>query len=78
MEPTKSFNLPLARYQAGSYFGDNDFFTTSNRKKHLYRCQTMVCFTDSHFYTINGFALIDILKNYKQTYRAMRDVAIKK
>tara|TARA_B110000285_G_scaffold221009_1_gene273405 strand:+ start:692 stop:1093 length:402 start_codon:yes stop_codon:yes gene_type:complete len=73
----RSFNLPLANYQAGSYFGDSDFFSTT-KTRHFFRAQTMVCDADCNMYIINAFALLDILADYKQIYSTMKKVSDQK
>jgi CRP-like cAMP-binding protein len=73
----KNFNLPLANYQAGSYFGDIDFFC-NQKQRHFFRTSTMVCDSDCTLYTFNAFDMLEILDDYKQIFFNMKKIALLK
>lgn len=65
IKPDEGFNLPLAMFNSGSYFGDSDVM----HKKNGYRSQTAICQDDCQMYVINYENLmgtLDLFPDYKQ------------
>ena len=79
MEPwvsdDETFNLSIALFQAGSYFGDNGMLDQENKNNSAHRTSTAVCQEDSVFLKIPVKALRPILDDFPHIKKQMGDIA---
>lgn len=69
-----AFNVPLAQYSHGSYFGDNDVILQKNG----YRSNTGVCQGDSQIYSIKSTMLEEVLDRHQRVKKTMFKIADEK
>jgi CRP-like cAMP-binding protein len=68
------FNVPIAAYSSGSYFGDNDVLLQRNG----YRSHTAVCQEDCQVYTIKNDVLLERLEKFESIKSIMLQIAEEK
>ena len=68
------FNVPIAIYNDGSYFGDNDVL----QEKREQRSHTAICAEDCQLYTINNDQLKGILGEFQDIQKLMIEIAQQK
>ena len=59
-EDVKAFNVPLAAYADGSYFGDSDCLLQKNG----FRSNTAICQEDSQLYSLKHSSLEECVQRY--------------
>ena len=74
IQSDSAFNVPLAQYSAGSYFGDNDVLLQKNG----YRSNTGVCQGDSQIYSIKSSMLQEVLDRHQRIKNTMFKIADEK
>lgn len=82
MEPwvsdDQTFNLPIALFSAGSYFGDNGILDLGDRLHSAHRSHTAVCQEDCVFLKISIKNLKPILDDFPQVQHQMASIAQEK
>jgi CRP-like cAMP-binding protein len=70
----QSFNVPLAVFSNGSYFGDNDVMLQRNG----YRSMSGICNGDCQMYSIKNSLLEECLEKSPEIKETMRKIAEEK
>ena len=74
IQSDSAFNVPLAQYSHGSYFGDNDVILQKNG----YRSNTGICQGDSQIYSIKNSMLEEVLDRHQRIKKTMHKIADEK